>query len=982
MSETNLPVQDIELTEEISGFRLDRVEKIPELRSTAYIFTHVKTACRLMHLFNSDPNNLFSVAFRTPVNDSTGVPHILEHSVLCGSKKFPVKDPFQEMLKGSLQTFLNALTYPDKTVYPVSSQVEKDYYNLMDVYCDAVFNPLLSENTFYQEGWHFDVEDIDNPVGIKGIVYNEMKGVFSDFSSHVFRRTMSALYPDTTYAFESGGDPECITDLTYEQFRDFHRKFYHPSNSFIFLYGNIPSKKTLQFLDANYLGSYDHLQIDSTVSPQPLWDKPKSTVIEAPAPKEDDGTATVSVSWIFGDSKDPVTTLTGSILSHYLLGTETSPLKRALVDSGLGEDLDDVTGFDAELIQSSFAVGLRKTKPEHAEKIKELIFETLKTELHSMDKQLLEGALRQVEFSRREVAGGHFPYSLRLAERAYRSWLHGGDPVAHLAFEKPLNYIKEQMKIGNYFEKVIEEKLVNNPHNLLSTIVASSKMGEKLELQTQKQSQKLTANITQDEKEKYNRLTKKLIEQQKSQSSAEQKAKLPKLQKSDLPRHLKEVPVKKEEIEGIKFMAHPLFTSGITYLDIGFDLSVVPADLLYFVPIYLELMNRCGAGEYSYEKMAKRVTLSTGGIDTSAVCRTKISSEQDLLFMAFFHGKSLEARFAEMLQIFTDLLTKPDLSNEKQIRDLLVEERNEMASSVISSGHSFAMTNASSALIRSKYIGEVMGGISQLRFLDELVKNDDINKVIEACTQLHKIIVNKESLLFSLTAQEPEKFSDMLKTFAEKLPQQSIETEPPPEEYGREEGLRGIEISSAVNFVSRAWKLQDKSAHQLANLFLLSRNLSTGYLWDKIRVEGGAYGGMASMSVFHPVFATASYRDPNLESTLQHFENGLQEVADGIEQEKIDQSIIGAIGRMDSPKSPHGQGLGETLDSLSDYSKEIRQTIRDEILQANTDSLKNAAKSILDSQRWSVTALGSAKAFEKAEQSGLKFEREPLVGSK
>ena len=285
MASQELVAQDLTEAATVQGFTLQKIEPISELHSIAYIFLHQKTGARVVHLYNNDPNNLFCIALRTPVYDSTGVPHILEHSVLCGSKKFPLKDPFQELMKGSLQTFLNAMTYPDKTVYPVSSQVEKDFFNLVDVYCDAVFNPLLTGNTFYQEGWHFDVEDISKPMNIKGIVYNEMKGVFSDFSSHVDRKTFSSLFPDTSYAFESGGEPEHIPDLTYEKFKEFHARYYHPSNSFVFLYGNIPSEKTLRFLNDNYLRNFDKLAVDSKIKMQPPWKAPRTVSIEAPAPK-------------------------------------------------------------------------------------------------------------------------------------------------------------------------------------------------------------------------------------------------------------------------------------------------------------------------------------------------------------------------------------------------------------------------------------------------------------------------------------------------------------------------------------------------------------------------------------------------------------------------------------------------------------------------------------------------------------------------
>ena len=976
-----IPQQNISAPALINGFRLERVEPVPELHSTAYLFRHEKTGGRLLHLFNDDPNNLFSIAFRTPVHDSTGVPHILEHSVLCGSKKFPLKDPFQELLKGSLQTFLNALTYPDKTMYPVSSQVEKDFYNLVDVYCDAVFNPILSENTFYQEGWHFDVDDLTKPVGIKGIVYNEMKGVFSNFSSHVDRKTLSALFPDTTYSFESGGEPEHITDLTYQQFREFHARYYHPSNSFIFLYGNLPSEKTLQFLNEQYIDHFQMLTIDSAIRKQPLWETPRDLTIEAPAPREDDGTATVALVWIFGDTTDPIATLAGRTLTHYLLGTDSSPLKRALIDSGLGEDLDDISGFDSDLVQTVFAAGLRKSKPEYARKVQDLILDTLKNQVQNgLDKELLEGALRQIEFSLREVTGGHFPYNLRLAERCYRSWLYDGDPLAHIAFEQPLSFIKEQHKKGQqFFIDLIKTGLLDNPHRLLSTIVASSAMGKKLEQQTEQQARTLTSGFGDTEKQRYFNLTKTLLEQQKTPPTAEALNTLPKLQKSDLPHHGHDVPTEISSIHGVKLYAHPLFTSGIVYLDIGFDLQTVPQDLIPYLPIYSELLTRCGAAKHSYEQTAKRIALATGGIDFSVSCKTHIGTEQDLFFYGFMHGKSLVPRFGEMLGILKDLFVEPDLENRKQLKDILLEERNGLHASVVSAGHHFAITHASSYLSKSRFIDEQLGGITQLRFLDDLVKRNALDEIVESVKRLHNIVINGNACVVSVTADQPEEVQSLLRDFLNELPRSEREKAQyrMPQQFPSKP--IAIEISSAVNFVAQTWKMGPVDPFSSGLLYLMTRFLSTGYLWDKVRVEGGAYGGMSMMSISHPIFACASYRDPNLKSTLAHFEQGIREIASGVSQEKIDQSIIGSIGKIDSPQPPHAQGFGETLDLLLGNSREFRQELREAVLGADSEALKKMAQRILEIKPNLVTVLGGGAAFDQAEQQGIQFQREQLI---
>jgi hypothetical protein len=970
---------DLTVSQRCAGFLLERVQHVPELRSTAYVFTHEKTGARLLHLYNDDPNNLFSIAFRTPVSDSTGAPHILEHSVLGGSRSFPLKDPFQELLKGSLQTFLNALTYPDKTVYPVSSQVEADFFNLVHVYCDAVFFPLLTPNTFRQEGWHFDLESEDGAVGIKGIVYNEMKGVFSDFASHVERKTVSLLFPDTSYFFESGGEPQHITDLTYERFKEFHARYYHPSNSLVFLYGNIPSEKTLRFLNEKYLGAFERPSRIAEIVPQPDWTSPRRALIDAPAPEQDDGLATVAVAWKFGLSSDPLSSLVGRILYRYLMATESSPLKRALIDSGLGEDLDDICGFQNEFIDGMFCVGLRKSKPEHADAVEALVLSTLQKEIEGgLDERLLEGAIRQVEFRLREISdAGRFPYNLQLAERCYRSWLYSGDPLAHLAFEKPLSVVHAEKDKGcGWFADKIGEMLLRNPHRLLITVRASSSLGKQLETQSQQQAAALSAHFTASDRRRILGETQRLIAEQKKPSPPEALALLPKLSKSDLPPRNQEVPVQRTRIARAEAFLHPLFASGIVYCDIGFDCTGIPGDLLPYLPLYLELLTKCGAAEHSYEDMSTRVSLATGGIRSSIVCETSFDSGE-LVFVAFVHAKSLVSRLDETVGILRDMLLEPDLSNVKQIRDVLFEMRNDLNASVIDSGHSFAVTHSSAYLSPARRLDEILGGITQLRFLDSLVQASSPSDAASAMKKLHSMVVSCAACTVSITADDPRPAAAALEPLIVALPGTPVT--PVPLDFAERTDSTGIEISSSVNFVARSWSLGRLSADQTGDFLLLSRNLSTGYLWDKVRVEGGAYGGMAMVSGGNPVFSCASYRDPNLVSTLSHFEKGLSEAAAGLPADAVDQSIIGTIGRLDAPRTPHEKGFGETLALVCGRTKEYRQRVRDSVLSATARGIAGAAQSILKTPHSAITIVGSAAAFDKAEKEKVSVKRETLL---
>jgi hypothetical protein len=792
---------------------------------------------------------------------------------------------------------------------------------------------------------------------------------------------MSALYPDTTYFYESGGEPDAIPELTYEDFTSFHAQFYHPSNSRIFLYGNVPAEKTLAFLEKEYLGGYEAREVDSAIGMQPRWDSPRELRIEAPAAKEDDGTASVIVCWLLGSATDPVDSLLGTILTRYLLGTQSSPLRRALIDSGLGEDLDDMTGFEPDLVQMFVAAGLRKTRPERAEAIRDLIFETLqKQATGGVDEQTLEGAIRQVEFRLREISDSHFPYNLMLADRCLRSWLYDGDPLSHLKFEYPLSIIKKEKERGTkFFEQKIRELFIENKHHLVSTVVASAKLGEALGRQTEEQTRKLTQHFGSEDKKRFHDETLELLKIQKAQPTAKALATIPKLHKAELPKENQLVETEIDTLAGVTVHRHPVFTSGISYLDIAFDLSVVPAELLPYYPLYSELLTRCGAAGLSYEQMATRIALNTGGIGNSEACTTRAHSVDDLLLVGFFHGKALTARFDEMLGILQDLFLQPDLDDPKLIRDILLEMRNGLSASITRSGHHFAAGHASSRLTYSRYIDEILGGVHQLRFLDRLVKSNDMDRVVDAIKRIHQIVIRRTDATVALTDDAPDRQKGSLERFLGALPERQEQRRLPEFEPGEATGPIGIEISSSVNYVSRCWRVDTPSPSELGQHVLLARNLSTGFLWDKIRVEGGAYGGMAFAGSSSPVFSCASYRDPNLVATLNNFVSGLELVAAGLAQDELDQSIIGTIGRIDSPRSPHAKGYGETMALMGGRTREYRRQLRESVLEATPEELARRAQRLLEEKRNAITVIGSADAFKKAEQQGTRVARQKLL---
>jgi len=968
--------QNISVGDKIAGFTVESVTPISELNTVAYQFIHDVTGARAIHLYNDDRNNLFSTAFRTPVSDNTGVPHILEHSVLAGSEKYPLKDPFKELLKSSMQTFLNAITYPDRTLYPVSSQVEADFFNLMVIYCDAVFNPLLTENTFHQEGWHFDVEDVNEPVSIKGIVYNEMKGVFSDFQSHVARKMLSGLFPDTTYFFESGGEPEAIPELTYEAFKEFHAKFYHPSNSFIILYGDIPSEKTLGYMQDNFLKSFERREVDSAVAGQPKWDAPREMEIEAPAPKENDGTATILLNWMWPGTTDGEEGLLCDIITRYLFNGESAPLKRALLDSGLGEDLDDMCGYDNDLANGFFSAGLSKTKVEHKEAIEQLIVDTLAKEIENgFDDELLEGAIRRIEFRLREIRkGGHFPYPLRLAEGIYRSWLYSGDPLTHIAFEKNLNMLKaKKAENSGYFEKKLKEYTLDNAHRLTMIVKASSQLGEDLGKMTETQSAELSKDFTPEQISAYQKDTMTLLANQKKEHTEEELACIPLLEKEDIPLKNEVINFSETKLADATVYSQDLFTAGIVYFDISFALTCLSEEQLSYYPLYAEYLTRGGAGGFNAQEMAKRVNLHTGGVNGSDYIMEMFGDIDSIRAGSTIHLKALESTSDEMFSIVNDMLLRPDFSDKALLKNILLENRNDLFSSIARAGHSFGILNGTSRLLTTRAIEEKIDGISQYRFLKELSEDPDYDAIFEICIGIHNTLVNRETATVSITASEPKRFFDatekLLKDLPAFIPLDNDFTPAPT--LGKP---LAVEISSSVNYVTQSWKLENLDSQSIGEHYLMGRILSTGYLWDKVRVEGGAYGGMAVAGSAHPTFSFASYRDPNLVSTLEHYKGALNYLINDLTEEELSRSITGTIGKLDVPKSPHTKGFGETMARIVNNLPEDRQKVREAILNCTIENIRARATFLLDHfDESEVTVLASGSGITDAVE-GKQFD--------
>ncbi|HUT20817.1 MAG TPA: insulinase family protein, partial [Anaerolineae bacterium] len=556
------------------GFELIRDQQIPELNTRARTWRHAQTGAELLSVENDDENKVFGIAFRTPPPDSTGLPHIMEHSVLCGSRKYPVKEPFVELLKGSLQTFLNAMTSPDKTTYPVASQNTQDLYNLVDVYLDAVFYPRITPQILQQEGWHYELEDSDGPLTYRGVVYNEMKGAYSSPDNLLYRHSRMALFPDTAYGRDSGGDPREIPELTYEQFRAFHETYYHPSNACIFWYGDDDPQERLSILDA-YLSDFQRTEVSSQIDLQPPFDAPRQATIRYDASEEDEqsgkGKAYLTVNWVLTENADPVTTLGLVVLDHLLVGTPASPLRKALIDSGLGEDLAG-GGLDDHIRQMTFSTGLKGIDVEDAPKVEALIDDTLDALVRErVETEMVEASMNTIEFQLRENNTGRYPRGLALMFRALTTWLHGGDPLAPLAFEAPLQSIKDRLAAGEpYFEGLIEQYMTDNPHR--ATVLLEPDPSVRQEQEAEERARLGAARAAMDEPELREVIATaaELRRIQETPDTPDALATIPMLTKEDLDRENKEVLVREVVLEGSTTLYHDLFTNGIVYLDLAF----------------------------------------------------------------------------------------------------------------------------------------------------------------------------------------------------------------------------------------------------------------------------------------------------------------------------------------------------------------------------------------------------------------------------
>lgn len=934
-------------TENLAAYELVKYENITDLNSEGYLLKHKKTGAKVVVLENDDDNKVFGIAFRTPPSDSTGVPHIMEHSVLCGSKEFPAKDPFVELAKGSLNTFLNAMTFPDKTVYPVASCNDTDFKNLMHVYLDAVFYPNIYERPqiFKQEGWHYEIENKDDPITVNGVVYNEMRGVFSSADDILARKTMEVLFPDNAYFHESGGDPQVIPELTYESFIDFHKRYYHPSNSYIYLYGNADMEERLDYIDKAYLGNFDAIEIDSAIAKQKSFDEPVtkyvSYSITADEPEEDK--THLSYTSVIGDSLDPTLYVAFQIIEYALLLAPGAVLNQALLDTGIAGDIQG--SYECSTYQPYFSIVAKNSNKESLDTFLETIQSVLKKVVtEGFDKQALRAAINFYEFRYREADYSYYPKGLMYCLQSFDSWLYDeNEPFMHIRQNDTYAFLKTQVDT-DYFEKLIEKYLLGNPHTAI--IVVEPKRGLTAELDAEL-AEKLDAykkTLSESEIEALIEDTKALHKYQEEPSTQEELDSIPMLSRSDMTREAKPFVFKENLVDGVKYITEDVFTNGIGYLTLNFKVTGLPVELIPYLSLIKGILGLIDTKNYKYADLFNLININSGGITFGMPGFTSlVTKDYDLYFEV--RGKALFDKVPFLFEMAEEVLFRSDFSDKKRIKELITMAKTRMQESMTASGHVTAAYRAMSYCSIPGYISELSSGIDYYRFIDELEADFDsrYDDLIAKIKQVMGMVFCRENLIISFTSED--KFKDIcnpeIEKFAAKLPSMNWENKPFTVDFKRKN--EGFKTSSKVQYVAMAGDYSKKGLKYTGALRLLRVMLSYDYLWNNVRVKGGAYGCMNTFKRNGTVFFV-SYRDPNLEKTLDIYKNAAEYVRNYKAGDKeLTKYIIGTFSDIDSPLTPSAKGSRSFNAYLVGDTLENEQRERDEVLDITPEIFNSLA---------------------------------------
>ena len=968
---------------DLNAYEVLQTEELSDLKSKGTLLKHKKSGARVLLMENDDENKVFTIGFRTPPSDSTGVPHIMEHSVLCGSKEFPVKDPFVELVKGSLNTFLNAMTYPDKTVYPVASCNDKDFQNLMHVYMDAVFYPNIYQNdkTFRQEGWSYKLDDPDGELTISGVVYNEMKGAFSSPEGVLDRVVLNSLFPDNAYSVESGGDPEVIPELTYEQFLDFHRKYYHPSNSYIYLYGDMDMEEKLRWLDEKYLSDFENEPVDSEIHLQKPFTEMKEVVQEysiASEESEEDNTY-LSYNKVIGTTLDEKLYLAFEILDYALLSAPGAPLKKALLDAGVGKDISG--SYDNGVYQPIFSVISKNANVEQKEEFVRVIEDTLKDIVkNGINKKALRAGINYHEFRFREADFGNYPRGLMYGLQLFDSWLYDETkPFIHMQAIPTFEFLKEQVETG-YFEELIQKYLLANIHGSIVIIKPERGRTARMDKELADKLQAYKDSLSKEEIDALVKATKELEEYQEEESAPEDLAKIPVLGREDISREIAPIYNKELETSGVKLVHHGVETNGIGYTALLFDLSGIPEEKLPYISILQSVLGIINTKNYEYSELFNEINVHTGGIGTSLELYTDVTKVKEKEFRATFEikGKALYPKMDVLFSMMREILMESDLGDEKRLKEILAMLKSRLQMSFLSSGHTTAALRSLSYTSPMAKFKDDTDGIGYYEVVKELEENFEEKKaeLIANLRQIAQQIFRKDNLIISYTSSA-DGLAPMEEAFAKIA--DTLHTEEKEAatlcEIHCVKRNEGFKTSSKVQYVARTGNFIDRGVEYTGALQILKVILSYDYLWQNVRVKGGAYGCMSSFNRIGEGYLV-SYRDPNLEKTMEIYEGVVDYLKNfNVDDRDMNKVIIGTISNIDRPMNPAAKGSRSMNLYMNHVSAEMIREERDQILDAQQSDIRALAdvlQALLDAHELCV--IGSEEKIEEQKEMFLEIK--------
>jgi len=971
----------------LHGFTLKDSTAVPDLNLTLHSFLHNQSGARYLHIEADDDNNMFGIGFKTTQQNSTGVAHILEHTVLCGSRKYPVRDPFFSMLRRSLNTFMNALTSSDWTLYPFSTCNRTDFYNLMGVYIDAVFFPLLREVDFRQEGHRLEFassDDPDTPLEIKGIVYNEMKGAMADPSSLLARRLNRALFPTVTYGCNSGGEPEEIPALSYQELRDFHERYYHPSNSYLCSYGNLPVEKHLEYIHHHALKQFEQMPPHTAIPREKRYSAPQTFRLPYPVDAADDldQRALVQLGWLTSPIEDREDTTALNVLASLLIGNPSAPLYRDLLDSGLGLNLTPGTGFHDDLRETYFAAGLQGCEPKQSEAVETQILETLtRCSETGFTQQQIDAAIHQLEFSYREVGGDAYPYGLTLLVRLLASWLHNDDPLTPLQTLARYKEIRNTARDTKLFERLIRTYLLNNPHRVSLTLFPDTGLKTR---QEQEQLQKLAELKAGLDSQQVQELLVQADNLNTAQESPGDLEALPTLELSDIPRSEQEVDYIQSQIANTPAWYFSQPTNGIAYLTLRFDIESLDSELSPYLPIFCTLLPQLGTAGQSYLVISERITAATGGIRASTQLSEQACTD-DFTRSLEIRSKCLYRYQSEMFALIAELLTSVNFDDYERIHQVLNQLRISVENGVPGSGHNYAIRAASASLTPSGHLKESWNGIEQLQLVRRWANTPatELEPLVSKMKQIVAALINRNSLRLMLCAEEDAiaKIQPELKNFLEKLPLSPLNPATSAPSYPSSLAHDGWITSAPVAYVARVFRTVTYSHPEAPGLAVLSRLLRAGYLHLEIRERGGAYGGLVSNDPLSGLFSMVSYRDPHIVRTLQVYRDAAEWAATGnFDQTDIKEAILSCFADIDRPNSPAGRAYREFNCLEQGLTRELRQRFRAGLLTVDRTKLMELAQRFLINgwDESAVAVLGGEELLERENKQltpALKVER-------